>query len=422
MELLSLAISGAILGALFIANASKQDRLVRAVVVAVAALILVPSSAGSEISLGTLAPGYAAAGYASVLGVLSAGRRLRPTASWWLLLVFVGTAAAATLARATSTDSTSLISACLLLLVTLPISLLTRAEVQRVLRGVVVVASVVAVVLIAENLMDTPFFASIRFYQANPMMNELRAQATLAHPLVAGFVLTAAIAAILTLRISAPVAVTASILLLVGTVATGSSSTVAVALLLTTCVVLRYLRRAGRVILVPIVVAAVIIAIDKDVFGATLTDLSPEYNKHRLNSLAAVPNLVTLRPHLEVIFGSGYGSTVDLYNSNIFINDLFYTVDNQFVSALSVGGIVGFIALSLLMLRPIFRKGIPLETRLAALGIVVLAVSFDFIFWPVCAALFVLIAQEAETAIRDLGARKNETPQPARVAAYARIR
>ena len=69
---------------------------------------------------------------------------------------------------------------------------------------------------------------------------------------------------------------------------------------------------------------------------------------HRAGILGSAWNLTQL-PILRIIFGSGYDSTMRLYAEGVFQSDGATVIDNAFVSTVITSGLVGLVALCLLL-------------------------------------------------------------------------
>lgn len=106
---------------------------------------------------------------------------------------------------------------------------------------------------------------------------------------------------------------------------------------------------------------------------------------HRVAALNAVSSL-SLRAPSEVIGGSGYGSTKLLFNQGLLQTDGFFAIDNQFVTAFALAGLLGFGTLLLLIIFGFIRGN--RSTRPAAIFLIAMFFSFDLLQWTFTLVLF----------------------------------
>lgn len=252
--------------------------------------------------------------------------------------------------------------------------------------------SVVAVLCLIEAVRGTSFFAQASHWGSNPFTGSLRAQGTLPHPLVAGYVfLVMMIVSLLAVQRGATRWILV-MLFLAAIVATGSSSPLAVGLAVLLFAIVWPRKGATRLVGLVVAAAAVLWAFTTDVqFIDLRNDLSAETNAHRLNSLLAVPRLLTVRPLTEALFGSGWDSAAALYDRRIFDNDGFFAIDNMFVTMLAVGGLVGIIAY-LAFVTVIIVRARDSMSRMAFAALAVMGLSFDTLLWPVAASMTLFVA------------------------------
>lgn len=249
----------------------------------------------------------------------------------------------------------------------------------------------VAAICVAEVIHGAPLIAEVPFRGTNPFLGSIRAQATLPHPLVAGFVQLAALLMVLISDAKRARKWAAILLLLGGILATGSSSALALALGSVIFTVIWPRSGATRLIGLVVVVVVAFLGIATDTRFTELTDdLSVNSNTHRLNSLLAVPRLLFERPFVESIFGSGWSSVHELYNHRYFDNDGFFAVDNMFVSMLAFGGIIGILAYLAFIVVVLVRCADP-KLRMPFTVLVAMGLSFDTLLWPIAGALLVYL-------------------------------
>lgn len=119
---------------------------------------------------------------------------------------------------------------------------------------------------------------------------------------------------------------------------------------------------------------------------------------HRLGSLQSVPRLFTARPLFEVLFGSGYNSETHLYASNVLVFDGTQTaLDDQFVTALAWGGLLGLILFVALVWLLYYRASTAL--RPVVLAQVVMMLSFDVVSWSANWLTLLALSSLAYTAV-----------------------
>lgn len=235
-------------------------------------------------------------------------------------------------------------------------------------------------------LLGDPFRTS----PINPFIDgAARAQGTLAHPLVLGFLLLAALMPLNRMTRFGQIALLAVVL--VAIIGTGATSGVIVAAIV---VVLRLLASKNYAVVAFTVLALSAAAIWVIADGLLVRLFGEELNLrnagHRWNSIAGTPNLFFQRDLGEMMIGSGYGGVASLYERGIFYNDGFYTIDNQFVSFIASGGLLGAICILVAIVGITVRMR--REYLAGWLGFLAMGLSFDFIYWYVPATLFFMYA------------------------------
>jgi hypothetical protein len=359
---------------------------------ALAAAVFIPSSAVAGFPLGSFYPLFVAS-YFILLGLLRGGRRLRkpklivPLGVYYVILV------AATLLAGNLDPFYLLITAAGPAIYWL-VSSASRAEQTSIRRGVIAIAVIEAVLAVIESVTGTgPLLgAAISVTVENPFLGGIqRAQGTLGHPLVLSFLLLAALGMLLMRNAERTRLRWPSVLILfAGVVATGSTSSVIAALLL---LGIWFLYRAGvasRVFAFLVAAVVALVVLGDGIIERTFGDeLGEREIGHRLNSILAIPNLIFRRGTLDSIFGSGIGSAKELFISGVFKNDGFYTIDNQFVTALSAAGLIGFVFLVAFFVLLFFRASATYKPLIVAF--IFMTVSFDFLFWSAATTVFFIV-------------------------------
>lgn len=234
----------------------------------------------------------------------------------------------------------------------------------------------------------------------------MRAHGTLGHPIVYGCVLLAGLALAMRRDIGpAIIRVPIVIFLSVGIVTSGSASPILVACLLVAIWFLSRKTPIGATFAWLSTIGAFLIVASSDITSSVIEqELSPTNMAHRLNSIAAIPNLIFDRPPLKSLLGDGYESTQRLFESGHFFNDGFFVIDNQFVTTLSQAGLVGAIVLAVLLIQFFVKSD--RASWPYVLGFLAMGFSFDILNWfAIAMLLFVGIA---------LGMSKESTPSEIR--------
>ncbi|WP_248704999.1 O-antigen ligase [Curtobacterium sp. MWU13-2055] len=263
----------------------------------------------------------------------------------------------------------------------------SRGERRMTLWALVMLGLVEALLCAYEALVrDVPFFAEVP-YGENPFIDgAIRGQGTLGHPLVAALVLIVSMVAITDVAKSRSVIALGIVVLAVGVIATGSSSAIVAAVFYLAARWVFRGRALSRVAKIVVGLGLAVVATATPVLtGALSADIGGNNSVHRLNSVYALPRLLTDRSFREAVFGSGWGSAENLYQRNVLINDNFYAIDNQFTTILATAGIVGLL-LFLCLVAVVFRTD-P-TARLAIATFAVMGLSFDVLSWVATGAAF----------------------------------
>ncbi|MDY0892244.1 O-antigen ligase family protein [Frigoribacterium sp. CFBP9030] len=218
----------------------------------------------------------------------------------------------------------------------------------------------------------------------NTLLGEqvLRVQGTAGHPIPYAMLLAVAFVIVLHLHDEWRLRFRLGLLsiLTVGLVLSGTrSALVAVAIVL--AVKLVTTRSEKRILSVFAVgVAAVIVVV---LLGSSIADAYREFTGtgsfyNRVGALASVPALLA-RDLREVLFGSGVGSEASLFGRGFLQQNGFNIVDNQLVTTLATGGVIGLVLL-LLIIGVAVKRSDPL-TRALIIVMVVAMFSFDYLRW-----------------------------------------
>jgi len=131
---------------------------------------------------------------------------------------------------------------------------------------------------------------------------------------------------------------------------------------------------------------------------------------NRLGGLQSVPKLFD-RDIPDIFFGSGFGSELELFRRGFLQQNGFNIVDNQFVTSLATGGLVGLV-LTVIIIIAAFRASDRTARTLTVL-FVAMMFSFDLLKWPSISAILFLVARmstwtteaqnEEETAVKQGG-------------------
>ncbi|MDM7887440.1 O-antigen ligase family protein [Curtobacterium sp. RHCJP20] len=343
--------------------------------------------------LHTGVPGWfgmaAGAAWLIVFGLLSAGggsRRDWGTYSVFALLSVVGLA------------STALIEPFpyvgLVMLFLLAVGFFSRGLRSRewaiVRLGIVVVAVIEALLCVVEFIV---FHGDPLDEKAGPhpvLAEFTRPEGTLGHPIVAGVAMLAGLSLVLASTRRFRFKPTVIVVLLGGIFATGSSSVYIAALVGVLLQTVLTGRSGWRVVKGAAVAAVGTYLIFHENFLAPLVDdVSGNNSTHRLNSIKAIPDLLTLRPVHEGLFGSGWGSEARNYQNGYIRNDYFFSVDNMFATSMMAAGVIGFALFCVLLLRAFARADA--RGRILIVTLAVMLFSFDVLQWASSGSLMLVV-------------------------------
>lgn len=265
---------------------------------------------------------------------------------------------------------------------------LSYFEIMTVRRTIVFAAIASAILALYENAFrGVPI---IGIYSAslgqNTLVEGVRSQATLGHPLVLGFFLTLGIITLLSgVHWNWLPTTLGVILMFAGIVASGSASAVVVALVaVAASFVLRVKAGMARsYVAVGLVVVGLVITrsslLPSSFSEGLVGKLTGANAEHRTASLEAIPSLLSDQAIVNVLFGNGWGSARRLYDAGILKSDGFYAVDNQLVTLVVTGGIVSVVLFfSFLLFRV---KETDSAGLVAVLCTIVMGFSFDIAEW-----------------------------------------
>jgi hypothetical protein len=311
---------------------------------------------------------------------------LAPRAAWWMAALTV-IVAFATLASPTPDWFFGSVAAVGIVFAFSGSRLDTRGrravEIVVVATGCALAVAAIVETFVADSLI---WFSQRGGQSAHALIpGGVRAEATVGHPLVLGFVLLAALLLLLT-RFGGPVAVFALVLLVVGIVATGSASVILVGVLAGCYSLWRrwtgFLRTTAFVVALA---AATVLLLAGILPGGLLDEVSGSNASHRAASVAAIPSLLTERPVGEVLIGSGWGANAGLYSSGVIQASGSNAIDNQWVTTLAHGGVLGCVALVCFTYVSLRRTRSDYHPVL--LASFVMFFSFDLLTWMVPATL-----------------------------------
>jgi hypothetical protein len=230
--------------------------------------------------------------------------------------------------------------------------------------------------------------------QLNPLLGSRvpRAQGSVGHPVVLGFVL--AIGFVLTwvdlARIRAvlrwpALAVIAGGLALSGTRSALAAAAVGVLLVLFTG------RDVGRKVRAVFVVAfggATALVLAASIRAAAAQVQTTGSYTHRVGALDGVLGLMG-RPFVEAAIGSGMGSERSLFLRGLLQTDGFYAIDNELVTVLATAGVIGLV-LFVAACAVAVRRSTP-RLRGVLVTVFVMFFSFDVTSWSLGTTLLALV-------------------------------
>ncbi len=358
------------------------------------------SSALIVLTLGTAIPQAGvvntiiAAVITMTLPVLTAARPLRAHSSLWcyVLVAVIGSVAALAAGGINPFVSYVMLLGAALAVVA---SSMSRREWTAVWTVIVVVSAIVAVVLVVEAFVVRGVLFVDEAYGTNPFLpGIIRAQAMIGHPLVASFVCVLGLFVLLRSDVRLVLKLLLTPLFMAGVVATGSSTTVVtVAVGIVGWFLVGRAAKLSVLRITALVLLVLGVAIVSFTPSALLDDISPQQSAHRLNSLRAIPALLSERGISGALFGSGFGSAESLYRAGIFDNDGFFAIDNQFVSVLASAGLIGAILFIVFLLGTLRRA--PALDRVFLLTLLLVFLGFDVLDSPSAGPLFLVFAAAA---------------------------
>jgi len=269
---------------------------------------------------------------------------------------------------------------------------LNASEWPLVLRGIVCIAALEAVMCAVEVFILNRTLTGSTGGGPHPLLaGAVRAEGTLGHPLVVGMVMLVGLLLAVSSRLAMYWKAPLMVVLGVGIFACGSTSVYIAAIL---CLGLHFLNSGSLAVrlakFVAVTALALFLLLGTTVLAPITDDVSGVNSTHRLNSVIGLPRLLTNRPLVEAIFGTGWGSEQQNYQAGYLIDDNFFAVDNEFTSVMMAAGLIGFImfvvatALALLQSKS--------SSRLALFSLVFMFFSFDVLGWGATTVLFIVLA------------------------------
>ncbi|MBF4633029.1 hypothetical protein ITJ38_01280 [Agreia pratensis] len=279
-------------------------------------------------------------------------------------------------------------------------AVMTSAERQWAVKGIIVIASLEAVYALLELAVGLPAIwgraltadGAIESGGYNQIVSGLvRSQGTLGNPLTLALLLLFAIGFVVrghgpTKLGSRAIVVT---LLMAGCFASGSRSALFIGFLL---IIFARQNRRWKTIFAGVASLAVIVlfAAATGFFQSAIVVrfVSGSSVTHRSGALDAVPGLLSLQNPLSVLLGNGYFSAYTLFGEGLLQEGHFYAVDNQLVMTLVEGGLVTLAVL--IALCAMVWIALP-ANRPACFALLAFFITFDVLSWPFGVALFGLI-------------------------------
>lgn len=111
---------------------------------------------------------------------------------------------------------------------------------------------------------------------------------------------------------------------------------------------------------------------------------------HRAELLDVIPRLFLQQSFPSVVFGNGWGASDDLFAAGLLQRTGFTVVDNQLVSVMVAGGLVGTLLFGLFLVKT-FQASSP-RMQPALLAGLSMFVIFDVLGWHATAAIFATVA------------------------------
>jgi hypothetical protein len=214
----------------------------------------------------------------------------------------------------------------------------------------------------------------------------VRAQGTLAHPLMLALLLTVALALALNKKAlpSAPARLLIVVALVGGIAATGSRSALLLAIFLLVFRSSESRQEARLPILLAIVAIAIVLAFPL-ISPAIDSLMGTGSYTHRLGAIQSVSSLLMREP-LSILIGDGSASSIRMFAEGLLQNDGLAAVDNQYVMTFIETGVVGLIIVVGLLVSAFFRASF--EIRSVVIVLIVQFSVFDALIWPMSAFIF----------------------------------
>lgn len=374
-------------------DTQRSDRTIVATsVIALLIVVAIPSAATSGLPFGGALPAIVAV-FVQILGLLrSTGSLSWPPGAVWLIIFLV----------LQSFRPGDMFYTLIIPLAFFQYILVWSASPSakiRIRNWVIGIASAEAALAIVQALAGWgPLLGAARTIDTfNPFLPSLlRSQGTFSHPLVLALTALVGLALALPARdLRAGNRIIAVVILTAGAFFTGSSTAVIViGVLIGGFLAFRSGLAAalcsGLLLLIIVLTLITTASLPENL----LSDTNERSRAHRLNAIAAIPALFDERLLREVFFGSS--SIESLYARGVLINDGFYAVDNQIVTSIALGGLIGAIA-AVVWSVIVFVGARDWPMRIALFAFFLTALSFDFLLSYTGAILLFTVAGIAQT-------------------------
>jgi hypothetical protein len=272
----------------------------------------------------------------------------------------------------------------------------TRANATTVMRAFVVLAGVQAAIALAQVFAGLTLpWPTMTTMTANELLGAgaLRASGTLGHALPLTFLLVVTFAILLRDRAWLPgaVRILVYVALIGGVAAAGSRSGALILAGLVLFVSGRKLTVVRAIVGALFALLGLLLVVRAGFFQsetfARLIDSGSV--THRQGALDAVSRLINDQPVVSVLFGNGRTGVTTAFAEGLLQQDRFNAVDNQFVTLLVTVGVIGTLAVVILLLTAIRRADT--VQRWALLAAVAMFVIFDVLLWNSSALIVVLL-------------------------------
>lgn len=225
--------------------------------------------------------------------------------------------------------------------------------------------------------------------RANQLFEGLsRGQGTMGHPLPLALLLLVSLVVILQSGIvrSRLIRLAFVVVVLSGTLATGSRSAVAVSGILLGFLLFRNRLKSLVFGIVAIGVGYWIFSLSGLVESKVVQQfLGSDSLSHREGALESLPQLVDAQGIKQTIFGNGVFAHEALFNRGLLQSGNFHAVDNGFVTIFIETGVVGLLVIAIIMVSRVLRQGIG---RFMVFVVAVFFFTFDVLIWPSGIMLF----------------------------------